>query len=307
MNLSWLNPDSIIQIIETASQLVLNIYISTDFAVVIKDDNSPVTIADKKANDYICQNLRMLYPDIPIISEESKNEPYHIRKNYTYAWLIDPLDGTKEFIKKNGEFTVNIGLIYKQTPIAGFVNIPAQGLTYWAVQGMGAFIKNIDSPHNQDLREIRNINASFSSSSFSKISSIVNKESSTNKTPKSPSIHPLNSTIPSRRTLRVLASRSHSNPETEEFISKLGEVELLNVGSSIKILWVAENKADIYPRLQGSMEWDTCAAHAILKVLDGTMQIYKDNELHEEIFYNKEDLTNPHFVCAFFPFFFKRR
>ena len=267
-DLSWLDPTQLINIIETASQLILQIYIGNDFLVENKEDNSPLTIADKRANDYICSNLQTLYPHIPIISEESKNALYDQRQHYTFAWLIDPLDGTKEFIKKNGEFTVNIGLIYNSSPVAGFVNIPVQGLTYWAIQGQGAHIQNISTNESQEIRELRNKNV-----------------------PKN------------KRKARVLASRSHSNPQTEEFIKRLGEVELLNVGSSIKILWVAENKADIYPRLQGSMEWDTCAAHAILKEIGGTIQKYENQEILEEIIYNKPDLTNPYFICAC-PFFF---
>lgn len=263
MNLSWLNKDSIIDIIETASQLILQIYLGSDFMIENKNDNSPLTIADKKSNDYICSNLKTLYPNIPIISEENINDDYQIRKNYTYAWLIDPLDGTKEFIKKNGEFTVNIGLIYKGHPVAGFVNIPVSGLTYYAIKGQGAWIKDVNNEIAKDLMDER----------------IKYRHKS--------------------RTPRVLSSRSHMTAETERYIEKLGEVELLNVGSSIKILWIAENRADIYPRMNGSMEWDTCAAHAILKESGGLMLKYENGEEYDEIDYNKESLLNPYFVCYF--------
>jgi len=259
MNISWLNPDTLIDIIETASQLILQIYLGCDFVIETKDDNSPLTIADKKANEYICSNLKTYYPTIPIISEEIKNEPYSIRKNYTFAWIIDPLDGTKEFIKKNGEFTVNIGLIHNGVPVAGFVNIPVKGLTYWAIEGQGAFIKEINKDTHTSINEIRNKHKS--------------------------------------RKTRVLASRSHMNNETESFIEKLGDVELMNVGSSIKIIWIAENTADVYPRLSPCMEWDTCAAHAILREVGGLLLEYKDNELRDDLRYNKESLYNPNYVC----------
>lgn len=259
MNLSWLNPDPIIDIIETASQLILQIYIGEDFYVVKKDDESPLTIADRKSNDYICRNLQHLYPWIPIISEENVNEEYEKRKNYSFAWLVDPLDGTKEFIKKNGEFTVNIGLIYNGVPVAGFVTIPDKGLTYWAIQGKGAWVHEVGKEW-QSISEIRQ------------------------------------SYRPKNGKLRVIASRSHMNDETTEFINRLGDVELLNVGSSIKLLWIAENKADIFPRLGPCWEWDTCATHAIVRELGGKVESYPGGL---ELIYNKENLLNPFFVCQF--------
>lgn len=263
-NLSWLNPNNIIEIVETASQLILQIYMGCDFYIETKNDNSPLTIADRKANDYICSNLKLLYPNIPIISEENKNESYEVRKNYEFVWLIDPLDGTKEFIKRNGEFTVNVGLAWKGKPVAGFVNIPVQGLTYWAVSGMGAWIRNISNIEKiVDLKEFRGYREEKK-----------------------------------QKKAKVLASRSHMTSETEAFVNKLGDVELLNVGSSIKILWICENKADIYPRMNGSMEWDTCAAHAILREVGGTMLSYHDGIMGDELIYNKENLLNPYFVCS---------
>ena len=141
MSLDWLDFKKIVEIVEIASQIILQIYLNDELfmnmnmAIENKVDagNSPLTIADKKANDYICQELRGLYPDIPIISEENKNDDWEVRRKYTWVWLVDPLDGTKEFIKRNGEFTVNIGLVYGGQPVAGFVGIPAQGVIYWGV------------------------------------------------------------------------------------------------------------------------------------------------------------------------------
>jgi len=266
--LDWLNENALIDIIETASQLILQIYLGTNLAfdITTKSDNSPLTLADRRSNDYICQQLQLLYPDIPIISEENQLADYSIRSQYTYAWLIDPLDGTKEFISRNGEFTVNIGLIYDHSPVAGFVSIPAKGLTYWSIQGRGAFCRDISSREDIDLQERRRVNI----------------------------------TMRKNTPLRVLASRSHTNQETEAYIKELGEpIELLNVGSSIKILWIAENYADIYPRLVGTMEWDTCAAHAILNEMGGNIAIYEDHKVTDKkLVYNKESLLNPYFICS---------
>ncbi len=268
MNLRFLNSRNLINIIEMASQLILQIYHRNNFIVEIKENNSPLTEADKKANEYICNQLNSIYPDIPIISEENKNADFNTRSKYKYAWLIDPLDGTKEFISRNGEFTVNIGLIYLGVPVAGFVNIPCSGITYWAIIGCGAWKKN------------------------------YNEEDSIMIEPREEEY------IIKKRKKIVLASRSHMNDETAEYISKLGEVELKNVGSSIKLMWIADNNADIYPRLAPTMEWDTCASDAILRELGGGCQIYfkekKTGAEEEEIkylVYNKESLINPSFIA----------
>lgn len=275
MNLRFLNSRKLINIIEMASQLILQIYHRDNFMVEIKEDKSPLTEADKKANEYICNQLTSLYPDIPIISEENKNEEYEKRSKYEFAWLIDPLDGTKEFISRNGEFTVNIGLIHLGVPVAGFVNIPCSGITYWAIKGCGAWKKN------------------------------YNEEDSV-------MIEPRGEDGIRRKKKIVLASRSHMNEETVEYISKLGgEVELVNVGSSIKLMWIADNKADIYPRLAPTMEWDTCASDAILRELGGGCQIYVKEIVMcgggggggggsggvEYLIYNKESLLNPSFIA----------
>jgi 3'(2'), 5'-bisphosphate nucleotidase len=261
MNLNWIEPNKIINIIEIASQLILQIYNRNDYTVENKSDNSPLTEADKKANDFICNELRSLYPNIPIISEENKNDDYNIRSKYTYAWIIDPLDGTKEFINKNGEFTVNIGLIYINEPIAGFVNIPCQGITYWSIKDCGAWKKKYNIEES-DIIETYSDNYYLNNKNNKKI---------------------------------VLASRSHMNNETKKYIEKLGDVELKNVGSSIKIIWIAENYADIYPRIAPTMEWDTCAADAILREMNGGCMKY--NNENKYLTYNKENLLNPFFVA----------
>ena len=277
MNLRFLNSRKLINIIEMASQLILQVYHRDNFMVEIKEDKSPLTEADKKANEYICNQLTSLYPDIPIISEENKNEEYENRSKYVFAWLIDPLDGTKEFISRNGEFTVNIGLIHLGVPVAGFVNIPCSGITYWAIKGLGAWKKN------------------------------YNEEDSIMIEPRGGREY--DELIKKRKTI-VLASRSHMNKETVEYISKLGgDVELRNVGSSIKLMWIADNKADIYPRIAPTMEWDTCASDAILRELGGGCIIYfkeiqmgagageGEGEGVKYLIYNKESLINPSFIA----------
>jgi 3'(2'), 5'-bisphosphate nucleotidase len=279
MNLRFLNSRKLINIIEMASQLILQIYHRDNFMVEIKEDKSPLTEADKKANEYICNQLTGIYPEIPIISEENKNEEYENRSKYEFAWLIDPLDGTKEFISRNGEFTVNIGLIHLGVPVAGFVNIPCSGITYWAIKGFGAWKKN------------------------------YNEEDSIMIEPRGGREY--DELIKKRKTI-VLASRSHMNEETVEYISKLGgDVELKNVGSSIKLMWIADNKADIYPRIAPTMEWDTCASDAILRELGGGCMIYfKEIQMGggrgtgagtgagvEYLIYNKESLINPSFIA----------
>jgi 3'(2'), 5'-bisphosphate nucleotidase len=266
VSLDWLNYEKIVEIVEIASQIILQIYLNDELFMNMmienKSDNSPLTIADKKANDFICQELKGLYPNIPIISEENKNDDWEVRRKYTWAWLVDPLDGTKEFIKRNGEFTVNIGLVYMGIPMAGFVGIPAQGLIYWGGMKCGAWKKEIGGSYT-DLLECIGI-------------------------------------IKKKDTIKIVASRSHMDEKTNEFINKYTdkgcEVDLLNVGSSMKILWIAEKKADIYPRLAPTMEWDTCAAHAILNACGGILELI-DGEYGEELSYNKCNLLNPYFIC----------
>ena len=256
---SWIKFKEIVNVIELAAQIILQVYTSGNFMVESKSDESPLTIADKKANEFICRELLNLHPDIPIISEENKNDSWEKRKNYKFAWLVDPLDGTKEFIKRNGEFTVNIGLVENGVPVAGFVNIPVQGKTYWAIRGMGAYVKENGEKWCR-LEE-----------SWEEYGKRDNKK-------------------------KVICSRSHMNEETKKFISNLGNVELVNVGSSIKIIWIAEKKADVYPRIAPTMEWDTCATHAILNEVGGCLKIFP--ELGEEVRYNKENLLNPYFVAS---------
>lgn len=248
-----------------AGEEIMKIY-DKDFSVEYKGDKSPLTEADRHSNTIICENLKDTYP---IISEENKLMDYSIRKNWETHWLIDPIDGTKEFIKKNGEFTVNIALIKKGLPVLGVVYLPAKNILYFGSAEIGSYKYTV--PENHELPELDEI--------------INNADKLTGDN------------LPERYT--IVASRSHMSPETEEFIAecreKYGEVELISKGSSIKLCLVAEGSAHVYPRVAPTMEWDTAAAHAVAKFAGCTV---KDFYNHTELKYNKENLLNPYFIVA---------
>jgi len=242
--------EDIVFIAKDAGEAIMQIY-NRDFNIEYKDDKSPLTEADLKANDIICSNLTRLYPNIPIMSEENKQVAYDNRKKWDYYWCIDPIDGTKEFIKKNDEFTVNIALIHKNTPVLGVVYAPAINEMYKAKKGEGAF-KN-----NQKL--------------------------------------PLQTNLNPKEKLFVVASKSHLSHETQEFIDNLEtkKIEQVSKGSSLKLCMVAEGKADIYPRLAPTMEWDTAAADAVVREAGKMTYQFENNQ---PMLYNKENLLNPWFV-----------
>ena len=252
----------IITVAKEAGKAIMEIY-AKDFNVEFKADESPLTEADKAANAIICERLEALYPAIPILSEENKAADFSERKNWEYLWVIDPLDGTKEFIKKNGEFTVNIALVHNDTPVLGVVYAPAMDVTYYAKKGNGAF--KVENGQSQKLPIITN-------------------------------------TAPEKK-LTVVASRSHLSPETEVFIdalrSQTESVDMTSIGSSLKLCLVAEGSADYYPRLAPTMEWDTAAAQAV--VLESGKRVFRYEEGKvlqnmEPVVYNKANLLNPWFI-----------
>jgi 3'(2'), 5'-bisphosphate nucleotidase len=216
--------EDIITIAQKAGNVIMEIY-RKDFSVEYKDDKSPLTEADKKANDIIIKGLNALSVILPILSEEGNKVPYEERKNWEYFWMIDPLDGTKEFIKKNDEFTVNIALIHKDKPILGIVYAPALNEIYWASQGAGAY---------KDGRKL----PLFANPDTSKTLKVVASKS--------------HLSLDTQKYIDKLAKTT----EVIECISK---------GSSLKLCMVAEGSADIYPRLAPTMEWDTAAADAIIR------------------------------------------
>ncbi|MGC4021910.1 MAG: 3'(2'),5'-bisphosphate nucleotidase CysQ [Cyclobacteriaceae bacterium] len=228
-----------------ASVEILNVYNSNDFDVESKGDHSPLTRADKVSHKCIVKILEQT--NIPILSEEGKDIPFNERKNWNHLWIVDPLDGTKEFIKRNGEFTVNIALVENGKPILGVVAVPVEGKVFYGAEGQ-AFVDE-----NNKATQLY-----FHSSS----------------------------TI--AKGIRVVASRSHLNEETSQFIESLKEPVLVSRGSSLKFMLLAEGKADVYPRFAPTMEWDTAAPHAILNQI-GIKVYQKDSK--EELSYNKRKLT----------------
>lgn len=242
-----------------AGREVLDVY-GGDFAVDEKEDQSPLTEADRRANAVILEGLERAFPGVPYVSEETKALPYGERKDWEYLWLIDPLDGTKEFVKRNGEFTVNIALVRNGVPVAGVVYQPTERRMYYAAEGRGAFRQDGGGGERR----------------------LVGGDSYRDR-----------STDP----VKVVASRSHLSEAVTDFVKALEDegrtVEFLSSGSSLKLCLVAEGAAHVYPRLAPTMEWDTAAAHAV--VVGAGKQVL-EFETGEALRYNKEDLLNPWFV-----------
>ncbi len=255
--------DIAIQAAIEAGKEIIDVYSSADFQIETKSDNSPLTIADKRSHNKIMEILNDNI--IPIMSEEGEIPSYNERKDWDKYWCIDPLDGTKEFIKRNGEFTVNIALMEKNTTIGGVIYVPVTKELYFSENILGAYkINNITEPEN--------------------IEKLIEKASRL----------PLQN---KRRNFTIVASRSHLNEETQKFIDKMqqrfGNIETISKGSSLKLCMVAEGKADIYPRFAPTMEWDT-AAGAAIAIGAGFKLTKADGKTPLE--YNKEDLLNPWFI-----------
>ena len=260
-----INYDIAIRAALEAGKEILQIYDHTeDFQVEEKQDLSPLTIADRVAHERIVTHLRET--GIPILSEEGKDTAYSTRRGWDEFWMVDPLDGTKEFIKKNGEFTVNIALIRHQVPVFGVVYAPVLNELYVGIPGIGSYLcrdeKNMHQPADYLVQ-------------FSEKLPIRNGE------------HPYT----------VVASRSHLNEETEDYLDTVKEqhpdLTLISRGSSLKVCMVARGEADEYPRLGPTMEWDVAAAHAVVK--GAGMQVLQWSN-GESLSYNKEELLNPFFI-----------
>ena len=238
---------------------IMEVYAS-NFLVEHKDNKSPLTLADKNCNTVIEQHL--LGTSIPFLSEEGEKIAYEERKHWEYSWLVDPLDGTKEFVKRNGEFTVNIALIHNGNPIMGVIYVPVKEELYFAMEGLGSY----------------KIKQSEAIDSFDKLIESAYKLPIDCK----------------RENYVIVGSRSHMSTETEVFFEEIkkehGNVEVMAVGSSLKFCMMAEGKADAYPRYAPTMEWDTGAGHAIAKYAGFSIKQYNSSE---DVVYNKEDLLNP--------------
>jgi 3'(2'), 5'-bisphosphate nucleotidase len=249
-----------------AGKAIMNVY-SEPFAIELKSDNSPLTIADKKSHAIIAEGLSKT--GFPLLSEEGAQISYDIRKNWTQYWLIDPLDGTKEFIKRNGDFTVNISLISEQKPIFGVVYAPVTGFIYWGSQS-GSFRINT---RQSEITEFESLSV------FQAMAECL------------PCILRPTGYI-------VLGSRSHINAETESFINNLQhshpDLAFISSGSSLKFCTLAEGGADVYPRFGPTMEWDTAAGHAVA-IFAGCSVNQVSNGL--PILYNKPSLLNPYFIA----------
>lgn len=240
-----------------AGTIILQVY-KQDFIVASKSDSSPLTEADLRAHQIIVTRLQQRYPEIPILSEESaETAAYEDRKKWACFWLIDPLDGTKEFIKRNGQFTVNIALIVDSHPHTGVVYAPALDLLYWGQAGHGSFKKEAGGQVIELTKP----------------------------------------TLTSRNKLIVTGSLSHATPEMETFLAAQSaqhkEIEFVPMGSSLKLCMVADGSADMYPRFGPTMEWDTAAAHAVVNAAGRQVLRYGSTE---ELRYNKPDLHNDWFL-----------
>ena len=246
-----------------AGKVILEIYKSDDFEVTIKGDNSPLTKADVASQNVIMSYLTET--NIPVLSEEGKAIAYEERKDWRQLWIVDPIDGTKEFIKRNGEFTVNIALIENQRPLIGVIFVPVTGELYFSTKEMGAFKVTVDLD-NFDLDTLI---------------------SNGNKLPLERE----------DKTFTIVASRSHMSKETEEYVQEMrsihGVVHLISKGSSLKLCMVAEGTANCYPRFAPTMEWDTAAGQAICE--HAGFQVI-DWKTKEDMLYNREELLNNWFL-----------
>ena len=252
--------NQLIEISKDAGKAILEVYNREgDLNVNKKSDDSPITEADLAAHKIIEERLKQLTPDIPFLSEESEMPDYQTRSQWESYWLVDPLDGTKEFVNRNGEFTVNIALIKNHKPVAGIVYVPVTDVAYYGAEGLGAFKKAANN-----------------------------------------SVEPISTRTMAEKVgpTIVVASRRHGAEKLDAALelieNKFGECDLANMGSSLKICLVAEGKADIYPRLAPTCEWDTAAAQAVLEaaggvVVDPDMAVFEYNR--------KEALLNPFFFA----------
>lgn len=236
-----------------AGAAIMAVY-DSPFAVEMKEDKSPLTAADRASHEVIEAGLLALHPEIPVLSEEGKGIPYEERAEWRRFWLVDPLDGTKEFIKRNGEFTVNIALIEEGVPVAGVVYLPARERLYWGVSGEGAWLEESGS------EAVR--------------------------------IHTRR--LPAGAGLTVVQSRSHPSPELDDYLKGINVAASVSVGSSLKFCVVAEGKADLYPRLGPTMEWDTAAGQAVVECAGGKVIDLANRRLT----YNKQSLLNGYFVVS---------
>ncbi len=264
-----------------AGKAVLDVY-NSDFTVEHKDDSSPLTLADKRSHEIIVERLGPF--NIPILSEEGKHVPYGERKKWDRVWIVDPLDGTKEFINRNGEFTVNVALISRTRPILGVIYIPVQQVLYFALPNAGAY--------KLDGGEM--------------IEHLGEKNQTADKQVLLSEVIGVSSILPLSRDpempFTIVGSRSHSTSELDNYVEKkreeYGNVKFVSAGSSLKICLVAEETADVYPRMGPTMEWDTAAGQVIAENAGAELICY---DTRQPLVYNKEHLLNPWFIVTRIP------
>ena len=248
-----------------AGEAIMKVY-SNKIDVVYKEDESPLTLADKNANKII--NKYLVKSKLHIISEENKILTYEERKNWKQCWIVDPLDGTKEFIKRNGEFTVNIALIKNNKPIIGVIYVPVSKTLYFTSDNSSKSYKALLKTNTIIIDEI-----------FNNAVQIFPNQKNNN-------------------ILRIVGSRSHLNDTTKNYISKIekkNKTRIVSKGSSLKFCLVAEGEAEIYPRFAPTMEWDTAAGQAICEAVGVKVT---DVTTNEPLKYNKQNLLNPHFLVT---------
>ena len=253
-----------------AGARIMDVYTdpNADFEIEKKADNSPLTIADRKAHEVIASTLSVT--PYPILSGEGKKIPVEERQSWNELWIVDPLDGTKEFIKRNGEFTVNIAYVKNGTPEAGVIYIPVKKELYFADKEFGAYkvseISSLAEDMTLDKLMAQGVRLPYATGS--------------------------------ERPFTIVASRSHLSPETEAYIEEMKQkhsrIEIASKGSSLKLCLIAEGKADVYPRFAPTMEWDTAAGHAIIRA---TGKEVWQADTRRPLQYNKTDLLNPWFIA----------
>jgi len=249
-----------------AGEAIMSIY-DGKFAVEHKADNSPLTLADLESQRVILEGLSRLTPEIPVLSEESAEIPWDERRHWRELWVVDPLDGTREFVKRNGEFTVNIALVVDHEPVLGVVGAPAQGMLYWGAAGMGAYKVACGAAGTINAHTM-NAGAAWQGSQI-KVS-------------------------PPSQPLRVVGSRSHLSAETAKYLERLAAHRMLGIGSSLKFCLIASGEADLYPRFGPTSEWDTCAGQAVLEAAGGQVTRPDGHRLR----YNcRESIINGDFVA----------
>ncbi len=256
--------DHLIELALEAGSKISELY-NTDFGVETKADGSAVTQADKLAEAIILAGLETVAPEIPVIAEEQAADG-HIPEFEDQFFLVDPLDGTREFVDKTGEFTVNIALIKNARPNLGVVYAPGCGKLYYGSANSGAFLQIVKPGQARNtVAAAKQINA-----------------------------RPVD-----RDNLIAVASRSHRSPETEELLTYLGAKEFTPAGSSLKFCLLAEAIADVYPRLGRTMEWDTAAGQAVLEAAGGAVHVLDDGQEKGPLTYGKRarDFDNPHFIA----------